>query len=113
MIYVTSSYSNCQDKHQLMRHLNKAIAHFVATRPLQTYVSPLYMHYVCIEDPSVGTDYKFWEQCCREILRKCDSMIVVKFPGWEASTGVKAEIQDAIQNGIQIEYFDPTVLGAM
>lgn len=43
-----------------------------------------------------------WLEGDLELLRRCDGMILV--PGWENSSGVKAEIAEALKLGIPIEY---------
>lgn len=42
-------------------------------------------------DPSIGDE--FWLASTMELLRRCDAVVLV--PGWDRSSGTKAEIEEA------------------
>ena len=57
-------------------------------------------------DGKLPRGWDFWEGYDRRMIACCDRMIVLKLPGWEASTGVQAEIKIAKEMEIPIEYVD-------
>lgn len=67
-------------------------------------VSPLYKvqttKYGKIDD-----SFGFWEKYCYELLSVCSCLIVLTLPGWEKSTGIKAEIEYARNNDIMVVYY--------
>jgi len=48
----------------------------------------------------------FWQSHCLAMLRKADKMIVVCIDGWDASVGLKAEIDFCHQCGIPVDYLE-------
>ena len=55
---------------------------------------------------NLPTDWEFWGEYCREILRHCCIMFVYMQDGWEKSVGIKEEIKIAKEMGILIEYIE-------
>ncbi|MCH9614139.1 MAG: hypothetical protein SP1CHLAM54_11510 [Chlamydiia bacterium] len=53
------------------------------------------------------TGWEVWGPYDLSMLKKCDSLIVIKMEGWEQSKGVSKEIEKAEEWGIPIEYIDP------
>jgi hypothetical protein len=66
-------------------------------------VTPLSMHEICIRHDLDGS-FAFWEKYCFDILKRCDSMLVLKSEGWEVSRGVQAEIKFCEEHNIPVEY---------
>ena len=54
---------------------------------------------------------KFWVGFDEAFMEHCGRIIVIKLPGWEASTGVQHEIKFFAQRGITAEYRDPGEFG--
>lgn len=52
--------------------------------------------------------WDYWKKYNREFLKICKRLIIVKLDGWEESVGVTAELKIADEEGITIEYMDPT-----
>ena len=53
-----------------------------------------------------------WYAFDLRILRKCDSLTVLKIPGWEQSYGVQLEINEANRIGIPVRYLSLEDLNA-
>ena len=51
--------------------------------------------------------WEFWERYDRAVLSCCCKVVVLRLPGWEKSTGVRAEIKIAEEMGIPVEYMEP------
>ena len=49
-------------------------------------------------DPDIGD--AFWLASTMELLRRCDAVVLV--PGWDRSSGTKAEIDEAMRLNLQI-----------
>lgn len=69
-------------------------------------VSPLLKHLVRTHVNDMPGDWKFWSDYSEVLLRKCNSVIVLKMDGWEVSTGVQGEIALAKKHSIPIQYVD-------
>lgn len=69
--------------------------------------SPLTHSHHIAEAGNMGLAWGTWREFDIEMLRKCDSMIVLKLDGWEKSNGVKAEVAEAIALSIPITYCEP------
>lgn len=52
-------------------------------------------------------DFNFWMRYNYRMLSPAKSLLVLKIDGWEASTGVRAEIEYAITHGKPVCYLDP------
>lgn len=112
LIYLASPYTHevkdvAEDVVQhRMRIVNKCAAD-LAKRGYFIY-SPLSMwHEVAISN-KLPTDWRYWKETLEIILNCCNALLVIVQPGWESSTGVKAEIEYAKQLNIRIGYFLPS-----
>lgn len=63
-----------------------------------------------VEKHQMPGNWAFWEKYSYELLSKCDKIIVLTLPGWDKAPGVKAEIDYAFHNNLEIVYFDPTTI---
>lgn len=52
-------------------------------------------------------DWAFWGQLCSDTLRRMHELHVLCLPGWEISTGVRAEIDLALSLGLPVVYSAP------
>eukprot|EP00699_Malawimonas_sp_californiana_P001662 EC715967.1.p1 GENE.EC715967.1~~EC715967.1.p1 ORF type:complete len:137 (+),score=8.93 EC715967.1:52-411(+) len=68
--------------------------------------SPLHNHLIRQYGPVPG-DWEFWQHYSRAFLSRMDKLVVLKLDGWDASVGVRAEIDLATQWCKPIEYMDP------
>lgn len=64
--------------------------------------SPL-THDINLAKFGMGDNFADWEEFDLLMLSKCDKLYVLKFPGWEDSVGVTAEIKKAKELKIPIE----------
>jgi hypothetical protein len=69
--------------------------------------SPISTGHAIAEVADLPTDFQFWRNYCLSTLWVCKEMHVLMLDGWQQSTGVKAEIDYAIDNQIAIKYVDP------
>ena len=63
-------------------------------------ITPLSAHHILDKGFDLGTDFEFWDNYCKDLLIRCDSMIVIDMLGWMVSRGVSAEIDYCIENKI-------------
>lgn len=54
------------------------------------------------------SDWEYWQHYSRELLAKCDELIVIKLDGWVTSKGVIGEVEFAFENNIPVYYIDPS-----
>jgi hypothetical protein len=106
MIYLAAPYSNVSDKDSHMNQFVKYAGEFMEQNPGLHLISPLYHHWTLKQVPTMGTDYKYWRDFSRDLLKRCDSMIVLKFPGWVESIGVRDEIDYAEELGKDVIYIE-------
>jgi hypothetical protein len=71
-------------------------------------VSPLLKDTIVVTHGIAGT-WDYWKEYSQVLLRRCDKMIVLMFPGWESSVGVQTEIQIAMEFNIPVEFYDDVV----
>jgi hypothetical protein len=106
LVYMAGPYSRYPDKEKLMDAFMTTAGKWMLEHPGNHVVSPLYMHYSLKHVPGMSGDYNFFGDYSRNLLRRCDLVVVVMFPGWEESTGVRDEIATAEKCGIPVEYID-------
>lgn len=72
-------------------------------------VSPLYKHWI-VKDTVIPTDWEYWSKYSKSLLHSCDTLIIIMIDGWSSSTGVIEELRFAVQNSMNILFFDPVSL---
>lgn len=107
LVYMAGPYSRYEDKEKLMAAFMTMAGKYMMDNPGHHVVSPLYMHYALQYTPEMGSDYEFFGDYSRNLLRRCDKLVVVMFPGWETSTGVEDECCVAREWNIPLEYIRP------
>lgn len=50
--------------------------------------------------------HDFWMRQCLALLPKCRGLIVAALPGWDASRGVAAEVEWAVEHRAPVFYLD-------
>lgn len=113
MIYLSAPYSRVPDKEAFMRQIMTFSGQFMLAHPGQHVCSPLFNHFSLDHVPELGTDYAFWKAYSCNMLKRCDSMIVICAPGWQESTGVADEIRLATEIGLLIQYVSADVFTAV
>lgn len=63
--------------------------------------SPLSKHFI-LQYRALPGDWAYWGGYSENMLKRCDSMIIITMPGWETSTGVAGEIEIAKRISIPI-----------
>ena len=104
MIYLAAPYSD--KDHNIIQGRMEQIYGVLGSYIRQGFLitTPLFMHEVVMRNPDMPNDYQFWENYCLNLLKRCDSMIVLRLAGWEESRGVKGEIEFCAANNIPVEY---------
>lgn len=59
------------------------------------------------------TGWETWKPLCLGIMEHCTQCVVITMPGWDTSTGVRGEIECAVQLGIPVKYISPEHIGAI
>ena len=90
-----------------MRQIMTISGKYMMENPGQHIVSPLFNHYSLSLVPDMGTDYVFWRDYSKNLLHRCDEMMVLKFPGWETSSGVSDEVSLAQGWLIPLSFVEP------
>lgn len=119
MIYIGGPYSNNAPVSDGPASAAKRLARFNAVTELARQMiekekliySPLTMTHPIdirmLHDP--GSD--FWVDFDEAFMGHCSSMVVLKLPGWEKSSGLKREIKFFEDLGLPVEYIDPRDVG--
>lgn len=60
-----------------------------------------------VQLPSLGSDWGTWAAYSKELLIRCDDMLVLRLQGWKESVGVQAEIALAGNLCKPVFFIDP------
>lgn len=103
--YVAAPYSHPDP--EVVKKRMEVVSRFQAAQASKNAltISPLEKHYL-LQYANIPSDYNFWGNLSRSLLRRCDSLTVIKLPGWETSTGVTDEIRIATELGLEVRYID-------
>lgn len=52
-------------------------------------------------------DFSFWQEINKQILSRCDRLLVLKLSGWNYSEGVQGEMHHAFTRGIEVQMLEP------
>lgn len=103
--YLACPYSHPNPKIKERRHaIVNRIAFDLISQGIFVY-SPL-THNVPIDQLGIHGNWITWKDFDHEMLSRCDRLIVLKLPGWEDSKGVNAEINQAKELGLPIEWME-------
>lgn len=61
-----------------------------------------------LTDYGIPGEWDYWERYNHEFLKIAKKLNVIKLEGWKDSVRVAGEIEIATEEGIVIEYIDPT-----
>lgn len=111
-VYLTSPFTHSSKK--IMNGREKAVAIAAARLTkrfngslaiIQPIVQSYRMNQVC---PGLfGASFEAWQEIDFEFILGCHELWVLKLKGWKDSTGVRAEIAYAKQNGLLVQYLTP------
>lgn len=106
MIYLASPYTHPDPAIQEERF--RAVCAYAATmmrQGLRVFSPIAHTHHIALCGLPGG--WEFWEAYDRDMIARCDEVAVLCLPGWEESTGVRAEIAIAAELGLPVRYLDP------
>ena len=106
MIYLASPYSHPNSDVREHRYRKACRATVSLLRSGHVVYSPI-VHSHPLVKHGLPTDWAFWQQTDRELLRRCDEVIVLTLVGWRESIGVAAEIALARELGKPVRYAAP------
>jgi|PlaIllAssembly_1097288.scaffolds.fasta_scaffold15805_4 hypothetical protein len=104
MIYLASPYSSATPLEREERFL--CVAAYAAQLMVERkrVYSPIAHWHTIDRLATEKIAYDHYIDCDLHFLSLCEEMYVLCLPGWEQSTGVKIEIDEANRLGIPIEY---------
>jgi nucleoside 2-deoxyribosyltransferase len=104
MIYLASPYSHPDPavREQRFREACRAAAELL--RDGHAVISPI-AHSHPLTQHGLPGDWEFWEHYDRELIARCDEVVVLMLDGWHESVGVQAEIRIAQQLGKRVRYW--------
>jgi len=111
LVYLSTAYSQIDDKNRLMRDLMAVVARLTELHRKEKWhiVTPLFNHFILGHMTTMRSDYDFWKEYSRELLERCQLIVVVEFPGMDLlkSVGVQDEIRSAFLLKRPVIYIKP------
>ncbi len=106
MIYLASPYTK-HPKHvrQLFFEVLCDITAQMFNRGEYVFTPIVYAHPVAARH-NLPPDWDYWKEYDERFISICSSLWVLKFPGWEESTGVQAEVKIAEGLGLPVRYVE-------
>lgn len=105
MIYLASPYSHPDAEVRETRFRDACRAAAILMRHGHAVFSPIaHSHSICTH--GLPTDWQFWEAFDRDLLGRCDEVVVLMLDGWSESAGVLAEIRIAGSLGKPVRYLE-------
>lgn len=104
LVYLSTAYSQVEDKDQLIKNVMVVIAKLTEKYYGEKWhiVTPLFNHFILDHMAFMKSDYNYWGEYSRELLEKCDVVVVIGFPGMDLTTSVG--VQDEIETAISLNY---------
>jgi hypothetical protein len=106
MIYLASPYSHPDLTVRERRFHAACRAAAALLRAGHAVFSPIAHSHHLVEHGLPG-DWTFWQQFDRELLARCDEVLVLMLDGWEESVGVREEIRIARELDKPVRYVAP------
>ena len=106
MIYLANPYSD-PDMNVVERRY-RAVRKTFARLTNEGYIvfSPILMAHDAAIEHGLPTDAAYWSRHNTAFLRRCQSLYVLKLPGWESSTGLRFELKLAQELLLPIVYLE-------
>lgn len=106
MIYLASPYTHDDPavREERFRAACRATADLF--RRGLNVVSPVAHTHPLVAHGGLDEPFEFWHEYDRDLLSRCDSVLVLMLAGWEESTGVRSEIAMARSMSKPIEYME-------
>ena len=107
MIYLASPYTK-QTPEERDYYFDKLceITAALFANGLHVFAPILHSHPIA-KNYGVPSEWDYWAEYDEKFLTICDELWVIKFPGWDTSHGVQAEIEIAQKLGLDITYLNP------
>ncbi len=109
MIYVISPYSHPDLAVRQQRFVAACRAAAGLARDGHLAISPIVHGHPLVEH-GLPSDWLFWQRWGRDLLARCDEMIVLQLDGWIDSIGVQAEIALARALGKPLHFVEPSLV---
>jgi len=111
LYYLASPYSSKKPGVQEMRYNSVVdIAAKLFSQGIFT-ISPIILGHPMASKLAISGDFETWEALDRELLARCDTLLIIKLFGWEKSKGIAQEIKIAKELGKEILELRPDVTG--
>jgi hypothetical protein len=107
MIYLASPYSHTNPEVVLERFQEAEIATATLLKNGEKVWSPIVHCHALACAYQMPTDAQFWKSYNEDFIRRADEVLVLQIQGWDASKGVKMEIEFANFVGIPLNYITP------
>lgn len=107
MIYLVSPYSHPDSAVREKRFCEACRAAATLLSAGHAVFSPI-AHSHPLVTHGLPTDWAFWEQWGRNMLTRCDEVVVLQLDGWIDSVGVRAEIEMARELGKPMQFVEPS-----
>jgi len=102
LVYLASPYTHIQPEVMEARYQAALEKTAQLTRQGAAVFSPIVHSHPMGLAFNLPQDWSFWERVDRAFIAQCSELLVLCLPGWEQSTGVRAEIAIAHQLGIPV-----------
>jgi hypothetical protein len=103
--YLACPYSDPDAHVKEMRYQLATLMTYYLMQKGKLVYSPL-THNVPVDKLGIHGDWEIWKEFDHGMLSRCNQLLILKLPGWEASKGVKAERLRAEELGLPIEELD-------
>jgi len=103
LVYVACAFREVNSEVRKLRV--ESAAYFCAEKMrdgVVVFCPLIHNYYILKYGLPIGWDY--WEKFNTQLLIRADKLFILKLKGWEASTGIQAEIALAREHKIPIEY---------
>jgi hypothetical protein len=109
LFYIASPYSHDSAAARLFR-FNK-VCEAVGALTLAGFhcYSPIAHFHPIAMISQLPTDWNFWEEKCKVMVRACTHFVILELQGWSTSTGIKAERKYAAMLGKPLLTLDPYI----
>ncbi len=111
MIYLASPYTkHSKETREYFFELLCDITAQMFNRGKYVFTPIVYAHPVAARH-NLPPEWDYWKEYDELFLSICSELWVLKFPGWEDSTGVQAEVEIALGRGLPVKYVDLSEFG--
>jgi nucleoside 2-deoxyribosyltransferase len=105
MIYLASPYSHPDPAVREERYRAACRATAALLQAGQPVISPIANSHP-LTDHGLPGDWMFWRRFDRELLERCDEVVVLMLDGWDESVGVREEIRIARAMGKPVRFLE-------